>query len=71
MGCRACEPDHRAALASSTPYDLATPSIVRAIHPSTLRIYRLLVAQAARERLSLLTADRSLLDYGQTVRWVG
>ena len=32
---------------------------------------RLLVAQAARERLSLLTADRTLLGYGDVVRWVG
>ena len=32
---------------------------------------RLLVAQAAQERLSLLTADRTLLGYGETVRWVG
>jgi PIN domain nuclease of toxin-antitoxin system len=32
---------------------------------------RLLVAQAARERLSLLTADRTLLGYGDGVRWVG
>jgi PIN domain nuclease of toxin-antitoxin system len=32
---------------------------------------RLLVAQAARERLSLLTADRTLLGYGEGVRWVG
>ena len=32
---------------------------------------RLLVAQAARERLNLLTADRTLLGYGESVRWVG
>lgn len=32
---------------------------------------RLLVAQAAQERLSLLTADRTLLGYGETVHWVG
>jgi PIN domain nuclease of toxin-antitoxin system len=32
---------------------------------------RLLVAQAARERLTLLTADRTLLGYGDGVRWVG
>jgi PIN domain nuclease of toxin-antitoxin system len=32
---------------------------------------RLLVAQAAQERLSLLTADRTLLGYGEAVRWVG
>ena len=32
---------------------------------------RLLVAQAAEERLSLLTADRTLLGYGDGVRWVG
>jgi PIN domain nuclease of toxin-antitoxin system len=32
---------------------------------------RLLVAQAAREQLSLLTADRTLLGYGDGVRWVG
>jgi len=32
---------------------------------------RLLVAQAAQERLSLLTADRTLLAYGEAVRWVG
>ena len=32
---------------------------------------RLLVAQAAQERLSLLTADRTLLGYGEVVRWVG
>lgn len=32
---------------------------------------RLLVAQAAHERLSLLTADRTLLGYGDGVRWVG
>jgi len=32
---------------------------------------RLLVAQAAEERLSLLTADRTLLGYGEVVRWVG
>jgi len=32
---------------------------------------RLLVAQAARERLTLLTADRTLLGYGNGVRWVG
>jgi PIN domain nuclease of toxin-antitoxin system len=32
---------------------------------------RLLVAQAARERLSLLTADRTLLGYGDGVQWLG
>jgi len=32
---------------------------------------RLLVAQAAEERLNLLTADRTLLGYGDGVRWVG
>jgi PIN domain nuclease of toxin-antitoxin system len=32
---------------------------------------RLLVAQAAREKLSLLTTDRTLLGYGDGVRWVG
>ena len=32
---------------------------------------RILVAQAAEERLSLLTADRTLLGYGDGVRWVG
>lgn len=32
---------------------------------------RLLVTQAAQERLSLLTADRTLLSYGEVVRWVG
>jgi len=32
---------------------------------------RLLVAQAAQERLSLITADRTLLGYGDGVRWVG
>jgi PIN domain nuclease of toxin-antitoxin system len=32
---------------------------------------RLLVVQAAREQLSLLTADRTLLGYGDGVRWVG
>ena len=32
---------------------------------------RLLVAQAAREQLTLLTADRTLLGYGDGVRWVG
>jgi len=32
---------------------------------------RLLVAQATREGLSLLTADRTLVDYGEAVRWVG
>ena len=32
---------------------------------------RLLVTQAAQERLSLLTADRTLLAYGELVRWVG
>ncbi len=32
---------------------------------------RLLVAQAAQERLSLLTADRTLLGYSESVRWVG
>lgn len=32
---------------------------------------RLLVAQAAQERLGLLTADRTLVGYGETVRWVG
>jgi len=32
---------------------------------------RLLVAQAAEERLSLLTADRTLIGYGDGVRWVG
>jgi len=31
----------------------------------------LLVAQAANERLSLLTADRTLLGYGDGVGWVG
>jgi PIN domain nuclease of toxin-antitoxin system len=32
---------------------------------------RLLVAQAAQERLSLITADRTLLGYGDGVRWMG
>lgn len=32
---------------------------------------RLLVAQAARERLTLLTADRTLLGYGDGVQWLG
>lgn len=32
---------------------------------------RLLVAQASRERLTLLTVDRTLLGYGDWVRWVG
>ena len=32
---------------------------------------RLLVVQAAQERLSLITADRTLLGYGDGVRWVG
>lgn len=32
---------------------------------------RLLVAQAIREGLSLLTADRTLLGYGEAVRWAG
>jgi PIN domain nuclease of toxin-antitoxin system len=32
---------------------------------------RLLVAQAAQEGLRLLTADRSLLGYGEVVRWAG
>jgi len=32
---------------------------------------RLLVAQAAQEGLSLLTADRTLQGYGEGVRWVG
>jgi len=32
---------------------------------------RLLVAQAAEERLCLLTADRTLLGYGEGVRWAG
>jgi len=32
---------------------------------------RLLVAQAAQERLSLITADRTLLGYGDRVHWVG
>ena len=32
---------------------------------------RLLVAQAAQERLGLLTADRTLVGYGKGVRWVG
>jgi len=32
---------------------------------------RLRVAQAAQERLSLLTADRILLVYGDGVHWVG
>jgi len=32
---------------------------------------RLLVAQAAQERLSLITADRTLLGYGDGVRLVG
>ena len=32
---------------------------------------RLLVAQAAQERLSLITTDRTLLGYGDGVRWVG
>jgi PIN domain nuclease of toxin-antitoxin system len=32
---------------------------------------RLLVAQAAQERLSLLTADRNLLGYGEAVSWAG
>jgi PIN domain nuclease of toxin-antitoxin system len=35
------------------------------------RFDRLLVAQAAQERLSLITADRTLLGYGDGVRWVG
>lgn len=30
-----------------------------------------LVAQAVREVLSLLTVDRTLLGYGEAVRWVG
>lgn len=29
------------------------------------------MAQAAQERLSLITADRTLLGYGDGVRWVG
>jgi hypothetical protein len=29
------------------------------------------VAQAAQERLGLLTADRTLVGYGETVRWAG
>ena len=29
------------------------------------------MAQAALERLSLITADRTLLGYGDGVRWVG
>ena len=32
---------------------------------------RLLVAQAAQERQNLITADRTLLGYGDGVRWVG
>jgi PIN domain nuclease of toxin-antitoxin system len=32
---------------------------------------RLLVAQSAQERLGLLTADRILLGYGDSVQWVG
>ena len=32
---------------------------------------RLLVAQAAQERLSLITADRTLLGFGDGVRWEG
>ena len=32
---------------------------------------RLLVTQAAQERLSLLTTDRTLLAYSEVVRWVG
>jgi PIN domain nuclease of toxin-antitoxin system len=32
---------------------------------------RLLVAQAAQERLGLLTADRTLVGYGEPVRWAG
>lgn len=32
---------------------------------------RLLVAHATRERLGLLTADRTLVGYGETVRWAG
>jgi PIN domain nuclease of toxin-antitoxin system len=32
---------------------------------------RLLVAQAAQERLGLLTADQTLVGYGETVRWAG
>jgi len=32
---------------------------------------RLLVAQATREQLVLLTADRTLVGYGKGVRWVG
>jgi PIN domain nuclease of toxin-antitoxin system len=32
---------------------------------------RLLVAQGARERLTLLTADRTLLGYGDGVQWMG
>ncbi|MFM9100268.1 MAG: type II toxin-antitoxin system VapC family toxin, partial [Cyanobium sp.] len=32
---------------------------------------RLLVAQAQRERLRLLTADRTLLGYGDGVQWAG
>lgn len=32
---------------------------------------RLLVAQAIREGLSLLSADRTLLGYGEAVRWAG
>jgi len=32
---------------------------------------RLLVVQASQERLTLLTADRTLLGYGDWVRWVG
>jgi len=35
------------------------------------RLHRLLVAQAIREGLSLLTADRTLLGYGEAVRWAG
>lgn len=31
----------------------------------------LALPQAAEERLSLLTADRTLLGYGEVVRWVG
>ncbi len=29
------------------------------------------MTQAAQERLSLLTADRTLLGYGEVVLWVG
>ncbi len=32
---------------------------------------RLLVAQAAQERLGLLTANRTLVGYGETVHWAG